>query len=409
MTGFEVLTVSQLNRYVHALLDEDAHLRGVFLRGEISNLRHYERSGHYYLSLKDESAVVRAVLFRSSAAGLSFVPAEGMRVIARGRVSLYERDGQYQFYIDDLQPDGVGALYVAYEQLKERLAAEGLFDEARKRPLPAFAARVGVITSESGAVLHDIRQVLARRWPLAKVILAPVQVQGAQAPGQIAAAIASMNRAGAADVLIVGRGGGSIEDLWAFNDEGVARAIAASRIPVVSAVGHETDFTIADFAADVRAPTPSAAAELVSPDAGAVAAQLAAARLRLRTLAQARLGGARTALAENTRRLGAPAKLLEARRMRLDLAAGRLEAAGQAALGRARESVGARVAKLAALNPLAVLARGYAAAADETGKTVRRAAALVPGARLTLRFADGRAHCAVEDVQTDDAEKGAGQ
>ena len=262
-----VLTIGQLNAYVKSLLDGDDNLNHVYVSAEISNFTNHYRTGHFYFSLKDENAVIRAVMFRSSAQRLKFLPQDGMRVIVRGRVSLYERDGQYQLYVDDLQPDGVGALNLAYEQLKEKLSKEGLFAPERKKTLPRYPMRVGVVTSPTGAAVRDIINVLSRRFPLAQIILQPVQVQGADAPGQIADAIRLFNEKKAADVLIVGRGGGSLEELWAFNEEEVARAVAASEIPVVSAVGHETDFTICDFAADLRAPTPSAAAELCVPDA----------------------------------------------------------------------------------------------------------------------------------------------
>ena len=262
-----VLTIGQLNAYVKSLLDGDDNLNHVYVSAEISNFTNHYRTGHFYFSLKDENAVIRAVMFRSSAQRLKFLPQDGMRVIVRGRVSLYEWDGQYQLYVDDLQPDGVGALNLAYEQLKEKLSKEGLFAPERKKTLPRYPMRVGVVTSPTGAAVRDIINVLSRRFPLAQIILQPVQVQGADAPGQIADAIRLFNEKKAADVLIVGRGGGSLEELWAFNEEEVARAVAASEIPVVSAVGHETDFTICDFAADLRAPTPSAAAELCVPDA----------------------------------------------------------------------------------------------------------------------------------------------
>lgn len=255
------LTVSQLNRYIKGIIEQDNLLFRVTVKGEISNFKaHY--SGHMYFALKDETAVIKCVMFRSAASTLKFLPESGQKVIASGRVGVYERDGQYQLYIDSMQPDGIGALYAAYEQLKGKLSEEGLFDEDRKKPIPKFPSKIGVVTSPTGAAVRDILNILKRRYRLSDIYIYPVLVQGDEAPGDIAKAIDYFDRSGWADVLIVGRGGGSIEDLWAFNTEIVARAAANCKIPIISAVGHETDFTIIDFVADLRAPTPSAAAEL---------------------------------------------------------------------------------------------------------------------------------------------------
>lgn len=403
--GFSVLTVSQLNYYVHALLESDDRLSGVFLRGEISNFKNHYRSGHFYLSLKDENAVIRAVMFKGNAQRLRFLPQDGMKVIVSGRVSLYERDGQYQFYIDDMQPDGVGALHVAFEQLKEKLQREGLFSEARKRPLPPYPERVGVVTSASGAALQDILHVLGRRWPLATVVLAPVLVQGPEAPAQICRAIRAMNKAHAADVLLVGRGGGSIEDLWAFNDEDVARCITGSAIPVVSAVGHETDFTIADFAADVRAPTPSAAAELVSPEQGALAAGLFSMRARMRMCLLQKLESLRERRDKAVRGLRTPERLLGMHRMKTDMLETRLAAAAKGRAEQERTAFSALAARLDTLSPLKVLARGFTVAEGAGGQAVTCAAELEPGERIILRFTDGRVHCLVENVESLHAEQ----
>lgn len=260
-----ILSVAAVNRHIKALLEQDETLAGVLVRGEISNFkRHY--SGHCYFTLKDSEATLRAVMFRSRAQLLKFEPKDGLKVIAGGRVSVFERDGQYQLYVEQLVPEGMGELSLAFAQLKDKLAAEGLFDESRKRPLPLLPRTVGIITSPTGAAVRDIVTVAKRRYPGVQLILNPVQVQGADAPPQIAAGIGLLNRHGRAEVIIVGRGGGSIEELWAFNDEQVVRAIAASNIPVISAVGHQTDYTLADFAADRRAATPSQAAEIAVPD-----------------------------------------------------------------------------------------------------------------------------------------------
>ncbi|MBQ3004952.1 MAG: exodeoxyribonuclease VII large subunit, partial [Clostridia bacterium] len=260
------ITVSQLNAYLKSIIEYDDNLRDFYLKGEISNFTNHYRTGHLYMTLKDGESQVKAVMFRSAAQKLKFRPENSMQIIARGRISVYERDGQYQFYIEEMQPDGVGALALAFEQLKKKLENEGLFSKEYKKPIPEFPERIGVVTSPTGAAIQDILNVLGRRYPKAEVIFAPVQVQGDSASGQIAKAIFEFNQKKCADVLIVGRGGGSIEDLWAFNEEVVARAVFASKIPIISAVGHETDFTICDFVADLRAPTPSAAAELATPD-----------------------------------------------------------------------------------------------------------------------------------------------
>lgn len=263
-----VVTVTQLNKYVKSVLDSDRILSGIMVRGEISNfVRHY-KSGHLYFSLKDETASIKSVMFRSHANSLSFQPDNGMSVIVSGSISLYERDGSYQFYITDIQPDGIGALYLAFEQLKETLSREGLLDPQRKKPLPTYPQRIGVVTSEGAAALQDMLNIISRRYPAVTIMLYPAQVQGNKAVSTLIAGIRAFNSANSCDVIIIGRGGGSIEDLWAFNNERLAREIVASDIPIVSAVGHETDFTIADFVADLRAPTPSAAAELVVPNMG---------------------------------------------------------------------------------------------------------------------------------------------
>ena len=360
MTGIKVVTISQLNKYVRILLEGDAKLASIYISGEISNFTNHYKSGHLYMSLKDEGAVVKAVMFRGSAAKLQFRPENGMKVIVRARVSLYEKDGAFQLYIEEMQPDGVGALQVAYEQLKARLQAEGLFAQERKRPLPRYPGRVGVITSPTGAAVRDILNVLSRRYPLAQVVFIPVLVQGEGAPPQLVKALEEMNARRAADVIILGRGGGSIEELWAFNDERVARAVAASRIPVISAVGHETDFTICDFAADLRAPTPSAAAELAVPDTAALLQRLSqlhtlserALRSRLRA-EQDRLAGIRS-----KRCLASPLFYVEEQAMRLDYVTRAFAGAAQVGVSRADRRLAALAGKLDALSPLKVLGRG---------------------------------------------------
>lgn len=383
------LSVSQLNKYVKFLLEESDALRGLCVAGEISNFKnHY--SGHWYFTLKDAGAAVPAVMFREANRRLGFVPQDGMRVVLWGRASLYERDGKFQLYADDMQPDGLGALYMAYEQLKERLAAEGLFDPERKRPLPVFPARVGVVTSGTGAAVQDILQILGRRCPAAEVILCPVLVQGAGAAEQIAAAVRLFNRKKAADVLIVGRGGGSLEDLWAFNEEVVARAVAGSEIPVISAVGHETDVTICDFAADLRAPTPSAAAELCVPDLSEVGELLSALRERMEYAVRRELQQRREALIRlvSRRVLQRPEELVYASRQRLDMVAQRLRRAMEGRVQEEKTRFARAAAALDAMSPLGVLGRGYSIALKEE-KAVASVEDLAPGDRLKLMLRDG--------------------
>lgn len=317
-----VLSVSQLNRYIKMNFDADENLANIFISGEISNFTNHYRTGHLYFTLKDDSAAVRAVMFNSSAKRLKFMPEDGMKVIARGRVSVYEASGQYQLYVDDMQPDGVGALNLAYEQLKEKLQKEGLFSEHHKKPLPPYPEKVGVITSPTGAAVRDIINVLGRRFPYAEIVFCPVLVQGDGAHLQLTDAVNMFNSERAADVIIIGRGGGSIEDLWEFNDEGLARAVYNSEIPVISAVGHETDFTICDFVADMRAPTPSAAAELAVPDANELQYALSALKNRMFLNVSSGIADRRSRLEYLTSKgaLKSPDEMLSNRSQRLDTA-----------------------------------------------------------------------------------------
>lgn len=399
-----VITVSQLNRYVKSMLESDPRLTSLYISGEISNFTNHQKTSHYYLSLKDEGAVVKAVMFRPYASKLPFMPENGMKVIVKARVSLYERDGAFQIYIEDMQPDGVGALQVAYEQLKNKLAAEGLFDESKKRPIPRFPMRVGVITSPTGAAVRDILNVLGRRYPMAKIVFVPVLVQGSDAPPQLVRAVQRMNEAKAADVIIIGRGGGSIEELWAFNDEGVARAVAASQIPVISAVGHETDFTICDFAADLRAPTPSAAAELAVPEQGQLMGYLE--QLSSRSYRAARQYPVSLAksleLLRSKRCLSTPLYYVEDRGMRLDYLTRSFTQVMQNRLTAADKRLVASAGKLDALSPLKVLGRGYTLA-QKDGKAVCRTSDVTVGDRIDIRLSDGTATCTVEDVRGVDA------
>ena len=398
MSAGVVLSVSQLNRYVKSIIEQDYNLQTVFVQGEISNFTNHYRTGHYYMTIKDEYSSIRAVMFKSANSRLRFMPENSMNVIIKGRVSVFERDGQYQLYIDDMQPDGAGALSLAFEQLKNKLAAEGLFDESRKRLIPRFPERVGVVTSPTGAAIRDIINVISRRFPAAELILCPVQVQCASAAGQIKAAIELFNAKKAADVLIVGRGGGSAEELWAFNEEPVARAVAASEIPVISAVGHETDFTICDFAADLRAPTPSAAAEIAVPDITALGELLGSFSRRMNSA----VGGT---LTHEKARLEARAQLLKRLSPRNyidDLAARcggagvRIDSAVRHSMEVRRGEIAALCARLDALSPLRVIARGYAVASSG-GKVLTSPSQVEVGDTIDLRLAGGELKCEVID------------
>lgn len=396
-----LITVSQLNTYLRSLFDGDAVLSHVFLTGEISNFTDHYRSGHLYFSLKDDKSVIRAVMFSRYAQRLRFLPQDGMRVIARGHVSVYEATGQYQLYIEDMQPDGAGALAIAFEQLKQRLEKEGLFAAERKKPIPRFPNTIAVVTSPTGAAVHDIFTILERRWPLAQIVFFPVQVQGDSAAGQIAGAIRRLNRMECADVAIVGRGGGSLEDLWPFNEEIVARAVADSRIPIISAVGHETDFTICDFAADLRAPTPSAAAELAVPDRAELLFQIKTDSLRMQRAVLAgleRSGQILRPLAESV----APEKIrqkLGRREEELDRVYDRLTSAAESGIQRRNAELSRAAARLHALSPLAVLARGYAVVEKSTGHMVRAAGDLRCGDQISVRLQDGEAGCIVNTLK----------
>ena len=386
-----IISVSQLNYYVKSLLDNDMNLVNVFVTGEISNLTDHYRSGHIYFSLKDNSAVVRAVMFAGNARSLRFKPEEGMKVIARGRVSLYEQTGGYQIYIEDMQPDGIGALTIAYEQLKKKLEAQGIFSQEHKKPIPQFPKTVGVITSPTGAAVQDIRNIITRRFPCCDIVLAPVLVQGAGAPAQLIDAVNTFNEYDCADVIIIGRGGGSIEDLWAFNDENLAYAIYASNIPVISAVGHETDFTICDFVSDLRAPTPSAAAELAVPDRQELLDYYRSQQQYLGSLMDGRFSAVNARLSEYKTRLfrvSPEARVTELGRQLSDFE----RRASDAALTLHRtssESLGKLASKLEALNPISVLSRGYAVA-EKNGKIVNSIKEIKTNDVLDVTLKDGK-------------------
>lgn len=395
-----VLSVSQLNRYIKMNFDADENLANIFISGEISNFTNHYRTGHLYFTLKDDSAAVRAVMFNSSAKRLKFMPEDGMKVIARGRVSVYEASGQYQLYVDDMQPDGVGALNLAYEQLKEKLQKEGLFSELHKKPLPPYPEKVGVITSPTGAAVRDIINVLGRRFPYAEIVFCPVLVQGDGAHLQLTDAVNLFNSERAADVIIIGRGGGSIEDLWEFNDEGLARAVYNSDIPVISAVGHETDFTICDFVADMRAPTPSAAAELAVPDANELQYALSALKNRMFLNVSSGIADRRSRLEYLTSKgaLKSPEEMLSNRSQRLDTAFSKMLSSYENRIGGKKVEFISAATALSKLDPMSVLMRGFAFVSDESGKNVYSSQALAKGDKINVRFHDGSAVCEVKEI-----------
>lgn len=395
----KILAVSQINEYIKQLFDSEPMLQELCIRGELSNYKVYP-SGHHYFTLKDSAGALRCVMFRGSAMRLRFRPENGMQVLASGRITVFPRDGAYQLYCTGLMPDGVGDLHVAFEQLKQRLQTEGLFEPSHKKPLPRYPHTIAIITSGAGAAIHDMLRILAARYPLCKVLVLPVRVQGAEAPPEICGAIRYVNRYNLADLIITGRGGGSIEDLWAFNDERVAREIYRSAIPVISAVGHEPDVTISDYVADLRAATPSNAAELAVPDQSEL-------RLSLRSMEDAmarsmqrqvkfsrqRLEGAARASV-----LRSPTAYVEDRRLMLDYLTKQLTVCARQTVAKDRQRFGALAAGLDAMSPLKVLARGYSVIMDEMQGIVRSVSSLSPGSRITLRLSDGSAQAAIESV-----------
>lgn len=393
-----VYSVSQLNNYVKGILDSDENLAHIFVTGEISNFKaHY--SGHIYMTVKDETASVKAVMFAGNANRLRFVPENGMKILAFGMVSLFPRDGSYQLYINDMQPDGVGALNIAFEQLKKRLEAEGLFKKEYKKPLPKFPKRVGVVTSATGAAVQDIFNVLNRRFPVAEVVLRPCQVQGEGAAQDIAKAIYEFNNLKGADVLIVGRGGGSIEDLWAFNEEIVARAVFASEIPVVSAVGHETDYTICDFVADLRAPTPSAAAECAVPDIYELKASLIAFQQRIFSLTKKKIDIERERLkaVEKSGVLRDPLTNINEKRKELVYISEKLFGFVNNEVDLNKMKISALAGKLDALSPLNVISRGYSLVQKDE-KPITSVKLLKTGDTISVKLSDGTLEANVTSI-----------
>lgn len=392
----QALSVTQLNQYIKDLMDADPILDQICVRGELSNYKMYP-SGHHYFTLKDAESSLRCVMFRSHASRLRFRPENGMSVTVWGKISVFPRDGAYQLYAAALTLEGAGDLQVAFEQMKEKLAREGLFDPAHKKPLPRFPRRIAVITSGAGAAVRDVIRILGQRWPMAEVLVLPVRVQGEEAPPEIAGAIRYASHWQVADLIITGRGGGSIEDLWAFNDERVARAIYDSDLPIISAVGHEPDVTIADFVADVRASTPSNAAELAVPDIRDIQKRLTEYGHRMNGTMGKRFEALRTRLDDLGRRrvLQSPQCYLDQKRMELDYLQGRLVAAAEGKLTAVRREQVALAAKLDALSPLKVLGRGYALATDAKGRLLRDPTQVCPGAVVSLRLEKGSLDCRV--------------
>ena len=398
--GRQVVSVGQINEYIRSVMDADQNLSNLAIRGEISNYKVYP-SGHHYFTLKDESGALKCVMFRSSASGLKFRPDNGMKVVATGRITVFPRDGAYQLYCNGMIPDGVGDLYVAFEQLKKKLQEKGIFDPAHKKPIPKYPECICIITSEAGAAIHDMLRVLRKRYPLVRVRILPVRVQGAEAPGEIAAAIRYANYYKLGDLLIVGRGGGSIEDLWAFNDEQVAMALFQSEIPVISAVGHEPDVTISDFVADLRAATPSNGAELAVPDTEALLQSLDSMQSSMNSQIIKRISASRRHLQmlSNSNALKGPEGAILIRRNNLSHIFHRLTAAQERIINRMRTQFSSSTGKLDALSPLKVLARGYSITQSKDGTVLRSVDDTHIGAKIQITLADGELEALVEEIK----------
>lgn len=398
-----ILTVSQLNQYANGLMTSDPLLKSLSVSGEISNFKHHS-SGHLYFVLKDEAAVIRCVMFRQNAFGLDFSPENGAQVVVDGSVRIYEKDGQFQLYASHMTRQGAGDLYRRFIELKNKLDEKGMFDAARKRPIPFLPRCIGVVTSPTGAAIHDILSVIGRRFPTMNILFFPAKVQGDGAAATVVSGIKAMNASGEPDVIIIGRGGGSIEDLWAFNDEQLAEAIYNSHIPIVSAVGHETDFSISDFVADMRAPTPSAAAELCVPQLDALYDRLAASRQKLTSAAENAVHGGRIHLRNAVNR-SAVMRAVDAMRLRIDNAEDAVAGAAETRIKESRTGIDAYADLLRSLDPSAVMRRGYAAVRDKDGRPVRFAASLSLNDRLLVEFADGAADVTVNKTTLEKGEQ----
>lgn len=395
-----VISVSQLNKYVHSLIDGDSNLKSLFLSGEISNLKINSFSGHMYFTLKDDQAAVKAVMFKWAASRIKFLPQDGMKVICRCDVTMYEKDGVYQINVGDMQPDGAGSIAIAFEQLKAKLEAEGLFDISKKQHLPQFPKKIAVITSDTGAAVRDMISVISRRWPLTTILMCPTSVQGDGAAEKLSATIEKVNNFTDADVIIIGRGGGSTEDLWCFNDEGLARTISISKIPVVSAVGHETDFTICDFVADLRAPTPSAAAELVVPDIAAVYNTVSVFENRLKNALFSEIKAKENKLNSLLDRpiIKNKQSFTDNLALKLDNLYSRFTASFDKKISTVNQHLAVYISKLDAFNPANILLRGFSIA-EKDGKLVKSINELSKGDKMSVKLSDGSAECIVNDIK----------
>lgn len=395
-----VLTVTQINTFIKAIFAERQELRNVYISGEISNFTHYYRSGHMYFTLKDENAQIKAVMFSSYASRLKFQPENGMKVICRGYISVYEKSGEYQLYVDDMQPDGLGALNMAYEQLKAKLFAEGVCSDEVKKPLPRYPLKIGVVTSDIGAAVEDIKNITARRWPIAELVIVPTLVQGANAAPDIIKSIICLEKYGDIDVIIVGRGGGSVEDLWAFNTESVARAVIDCKIPIVSAVGHESDFTICDFVADLRAPTPSAAAEIICPDINVEISRCENEKVMIERLVNDKIDEEMQFVSDLTETsvLASSENFLKEHCDYIKDLRTRLKDSFDNVFGVYENRFAVLLGKLNALSPLAVMERGYSVAKTAGGAIIKSASQIAVNDNINIEFANGSAVCSVCEV-----------
>lgn len=395
-----VLTVTQINTFIKAIFAERQELRNVYISGEISNFTHYYRSGHMYFTLKDENAQIKAVMFSSYASRLKFQPENGMKVICRGYISVYEKSGEYQLYVDDMQPDGLGALNMAYEQLKAKLFAEGVCSDEVKKPLPRYPLKIGVVTSDIGAAVEDIKNITARRWPIAELVIVPTLVQGANAAPDIIKSISCLEKYSDIDVIIVGRGGGSVEDLWAFNTESVARAVIDCKIPIVSAVGHESDFTICDFVADLRAPTPSAAAEIICPDINVEISRCENAKVMIERLVNDKIDEEMQFVSDLTETsvLASSENFLKEHCDYIKDLRTRLKDSFDNVFGVYENRFAVLLGKLNALSPLAVMERGYSVAKTAGGAIIKSASQIAVNDNINIEFANGSAVCSVCEV-----------